>query len=230
MKKTKGYFTKETEEYIVKYNQSKDPDEKNRIFTEHIYYPFYKLAENIIHTFKFYKLDNDSIENLKYEIVSMLHQEKIAKFDPSKGSKAFSYFGTIVKRWLIAYCNRNYDKENRQVPLDSFIEKSEDESSFEIAPTLTLSGFIDNWVAEMYCKLDEMFPKDSDKQIADALLTIMRTRQDLDIISSKKALYVYVREITGSETPYITKVLLKLKKEFQEKYQKFYDEGLISVD
>lgn len=228
MRKSRTYFTKETEKYIVKYNQTTDPEEKNRIFTEHIYYPFYKLAENIIHTFKFYKTDVDSIEDLKCDIVTMLLQDKISKFDPSLGTKAFSYFGTIVKRWLIAYCNRNQLRENKQVPLDYFTEKDGEIKNFEVAPTLTLAGFIDNWVAEMYCNLDDMFPKDSDKQIADALLTIMRTRQDLSVISSKKTIYIYVREITGCETPYITKVLLKLKKNFKEKYQDFYEKGLIS--
>ena len=76
-----NYFTKETEEYINKYNSSIDTEYRNKIFTEHIYYPFYKLAENIIHTFKFYYTDVDKIEDLKHEIVSMLLEEKIIKFD-----------------------------------------------------------------------------------------------------------------------------------------------------
>ena len=97
-KKSKAnYFTKETEEYIVKFNESKDQDYRRKIFTDHIYYPFYKLAENIIHTFKFYYTDVDKIEDLKHEIVSMLYEEKIMKFDPTNGAKAYSYFGTIVK-------------------------------------------------------------------------------------------------------------------------------------
>ena len=111
IKKSKAnYFTKETEEYIVKYNESEDNTYRNSIFTEHIYYPFYKLAENIIHTFKFYYTDVDKIEDLKHEIVSMLLEEKIMKFDPTNGAKAYSYFGTIVKRWLINYNNKNYKK------------------------------------------------------------------------------------------------------------------------
>ena len=53
-KKSKNnYFTKETEEYIVRYNNSIDSDYRAKIFTDYIYFPFYKLAENIIHTFKF---------------------------------------------------------------------------------------------------------------------------------------------------------------------------------
>ena len=103
-KKSKAnYFTQETEEYIKKFNNSTDEEYKNAIFTEHIYFPFYKLAENIIHTFKFYYTDVDRIEDLKHEIVSMLYEEKIMKFNPDIGAKAYSYFGTIVKRWLINY-------------------------------------------------------------------------------------------------------------------------------
>ena len=102
-----NYFTKETEDYIVLYNNSDDIEYKNRIFTKHIYLPFYKLAENIIHTFKFYYTDVDQIEDLKHEIVSVLLEEKISKFDPTRGAKAYSYFGTIVKRWLINYNNKN---------------------------------------------------------------------------------------------------------------------------
>ena len=59
-----NYFTKETEDYIVKFNESKDQTYRQKIFTEHIYFPFYKLAENIIHTFKFYYTDVDQIEDL----------------------------------------------------------------------------------------------------------------------------------------------------------------------
>jgi hypothetical protein len=76
-KKSKAnYFTAETEEYIVRYNLSIDSDYRARIFTDHIYIPFYKLAENIIHTFKFYYTDVERIEDLKHEVVSMLLEEK----------------------------------------------------------------------------------------------------------------------------------------------------------
>ena len=91
-----NYFTKETEEYIKKYNVSTDQEYRNKIFTDHIYIPFYKLAENIIHTFKFYYTDVDKIEDLKHEIVSVLLEEKIMKFDPTNGAKAYSYFGTCL--------------------------------------------------------------------------------------------------------------------------------------
>ena len=89
-KKSKAnYFTKETEDYIVKYNTSTDDEYRAKIFTDHIYLPFYKLSENIIHTFKFYYTDVEQIEDLKHEVVTVLLEEKIMKFDPTNGAKTF---------------------------------------------------------------------------------------------------------------------------------------------
>ena len=55
-KKAKGvqYFTQETEDAIVRYNNSTSHPEKEKIYHQYIHYPFFKLTENINHTFKFY--------------------------------------------------------------------------------------------------------------------------------------------------------------------------------
>jgi len=222
-----NYFTKETEDYIVKYNNSSDIEYKNRIFTEHIYLPFYKLAENIIHTFKFYYTDVDKIEDLKHEIVSVLLEEKIMKFDPTNGAKAYSYFGTIVKRWLINYNNKNY-KKLKQIGSFSDMEDSfEQKLDVESPSAKTLNIFLDEWISETYDRLDELFYKPNEIQVADAVLTIFKTRHDLDIFK-KKALYIYIREMTDCETPVLTRVINTLKKEWYTKYQKYYDQGLLT--
>ena len=222
-----NYFTTETEEFINRYNESTDIDYRNKIFTEHIYYPFYKLAENIIHTFKFYYTDVDKIEDLKHEIVSMLLEEKIMKFDKNNGAKAYSYFGTIVKRWLINYNNKNYKKLKK---VGSFTEAEDDTyndaTSFDDEHTITLSQFLDLYVQEMYDQLEEIFTKESEMKIADAILTIFSKRRDLDIFK-KKALYIYIREMTDCETPHLTKVVNKLKDEFYKLYDNYISAGLI---
>ena len=227
-KKSKAnYFTSETEEYIKLYNTSTDDVYRAKIFTDHIYLPFYKLAENIIHTFKFYYTDVERIEDLKHEVVSVLLEEKIMKFDPDNGAKAYSYFGTIVKRWLINYNNINY-KKLKQIGSFSDIEESYEELEDKRAPgTKTLSVFLDEWVDEMYNEIDYMFTKEQELKIADAVLTIFKTRHDLDIFK-KKALYIYIREMTDCETPQLTKVLNVLKVNFYDKYQTYYDLGLLS--
>jgi|TARA_B100000902_G_scaffold396229_1_gene456715 hypothetical protein len=227
-KKAKAnYFTTETEQYIVKYNTSTDSEYRNKIFTEHIYLPFYKLAENIIHTFKFYYTDVEKIEDLKHEIVSVLLEEKIMKFDPTNGAKAYSYFGTIVKRWLINYNNKNY-KKLKQIGswddvADGYVPEQKDINDVGI----TLAQFIDKWVEGCYDELEELFKKEHERRIADAVLTLFKTRNDLEIFK-KKALYIYIREMTDCDTPNLTRVITKLKLNFKDKYQKLYDEGLIS--
>ncbi len=74
-KKNNDYFTEETQAAILKFRASENQDERDKLYREKIHYALYKLAENIIHTFKFYYLDSESIEDLKYEIISFLLQK-----------------------------------------------------------------------------------------------------------------------------------------------------------
>lgn len=227
-KKSKAnYFTQETEDYIIKYNQSDDPEYRSKIFRQHIYYPFWKLAENIIHTFKFYYMDVDQVEDLKHEIVSVIVEEKIMKFDPTVGAKAYSYFGTIIKRWLINYNNNNFKKLKRQKSFEVVEESYEITPEVEEIPTKSLSLFIDEWIEECYSELDTLFDKGRDKEIADAVLTVFKTRHSLELFK-KKALYIYIRNITECETPQLTKVTSILKSHFKIKYQYYLKLGLLS--
>ena len=222
-----NYFTSETEEYIVKFNTSTDQDYRKKIFSEHIYLPFYKLAENIIHTFKFYYTDVEKIEDLKHEVVAVLYEEKIMKFDPTNGAKAYSYFGTIVKRWLINYNNVNYKKLKQRATFESIEDSYESDQDLDAPGKITLSKFIDSWVDTMYDQLELIFPKESDMRVADAVLTVFKSRNDLEIFK-KKALYIYIREMTECDTPQLTRVITKLKEEFKDRYQVLYDKGLIT--
>lgn len=225
-KASSNYFTKETEDYIVKFNNSEDTEYRNSIFTEHIYFPFYKLAENIIHTFKFYYTDVEKIEDLKHEVVTMLMSEKIDKFDPTNGAKAYSYFGTIVKRWLINYNNKNYKKLKQIGSFDDIEDSYEVDTNVRSKNAISLSTFLDSWIEEAYSDLEELFPKESDQEIADAVLTVFKTRYDLDIFK-KKALYIYIREMTECETPHLTRVISVLKEDFYANYRILSEQGLI---
>ena len=229
-KKSKAnYFTQETEDAIVAYNNSTDMVFRDRIFTEKIYFPFYKLVENIIHTFKFYYTDVDDLEDLKLEVVSLLVEEKMHMFDPTRGAKAYSYFGTIVKRHLINYNNKNYKRLKQLTPVDVW-EGSYNLETPEVHPyAITLKQLFDIYIDRTYEKLEDLFPKDSDREVADAVLTLFRKRYDLEIFK-KKALYIYIREMTGTETPYLTRVINVLKDEFYSLYENFEDKGLIDLN
>lgn len=218
------YFTQETEDAIVLYNASSDPVFRDRIFKAKIYHALYKLSENIIHTFKFYYMDTESVEDLKLDVVCMLVEEKLHRFDPTNGAKAFSYFQTIVKRWLINYNNKNY-KKLKQVGSFSDVEESyEPELSDTSTRTATISTVVEHFVEDCYEKLDTMFSKQQELEVADAVLTLFKTRHDLGIFK-KKALYIYIREMTDCETPTLTKVVSRLKDEFYAVYDKYQQAG-----
>jgi hypothetical protein len=223
-----NYFTEKTENAIILYNNTQDRDERARIFSEHIYFPFYKLAENIIHTFKFYYTDVDDVEDLKHRIITMLLDEKIGKFNPSIGAKAYSYFGTIVKRWLINYNNKNYKLLKRRGALDEYTGYVEEPEEMAEESAIELKVYVDEYVKRMYSELDELFDRESDRKIADAILTIFATRTDLDIFK-KKALYIYIREITNCKTPHLTYVISVLKREFYKEFYERLDQGTLRL-
>ena len=158
----------------------------------------------------------------------MLLEEKISKFDATNGAKAYSYFGTIVKRWLINYNSKNYKKLKQVGSFDDIEESYESFTDLKLPGGLTLSQFIDIWVQQMYSKLPVLFTKDTEQQIADAVLIIFKTRYDLDIFK-KKALYIYIREMTDCETPHLTKVISTLREEFYKMYYKYYDKGILTI-
>ena len=119
VKKKKGvqYFTQDTEDSIVLYNNTPDPEVRSRIYRDKIHYAFFKLTENIIHTFKFYYTEVDNIEDLQHEVITFL-LSKIHLYDQSKGAKAYSYFGTIAKRYLILSNQKNYKKRIETIDVD----------------------------------------------------------------------------------------------------------------
>ena len=223
-----NYFTQDTEDAIVAYNNSKDVTFRQKIFTDRIYYPFYKLVENIIHTFRFYYTDVEDLEDLKHEVISLLVEEKIHMFDSTRGAKAYSYFGTIVKRHLINYNNKNYKRLKSLAPVEDF-NGTYDLDTADVRPySFTLRQIFDIYIEKTYDKLDDLFPKEADRKVADAILILFKKRYDLDIFK-KKALYIYIREMTGTETPYLTKVINVLKAEFYQLYSGLEEQGLIDL-
>lgn len=218
------YFTQGTEDAIVRYNNTSDPVLRDKIFTREIYYPFYKLVENIIHTFKFYYTDVHDIEDLKLEIISILVEEKIHRFDPTNGAKAFSYFQTIVKRWLINYNNKNYKRLKQVGSFDEMQDSYETGLDDESTQKITIANLVNQYVDLMYNEIETIFPKEQDQKVADAVLTLFKTRYDLEIFR-KKALYIYIREITECETPTLTRVISKLKEEFYKLYNSYQEAG-----
>ena len=225
-RKPKGvqYFTQDTENAINEYNNTTDFELKDKIYRERIHYAFFKLTENIIHTFKFYYTEVDNIQDLQHEVITFL-LSKIHLFNPARGAKAFSYFGTIAKRYLIITNTKNYKKRVDKAPIEEI--ESNENFSYRIDEGSSqdrLSNFLDEYVTYCTTNIYTLFPKEYDARIADAILELFRKRENLDVFN-KKALYIYIREIIDVKTPKITKIANQLYDIFKENYVFYLEHG-----
>lgn len=221
-KKQNIYFTQDTEDAIVEYNTCEDDILKNEIYTKRIHPAFYKLAEIMIHRFKFYNFDVPH-EDVKHEVVAFLH-EKIGKYDNSTGFKAFSYFSIIAKNYLIAENNKNYYQYKRRYSVESIdTERNVVNEQIRTEFVDEQKDFIDLFVdiSEKYLPL--IFTKNRDIQVADSVIYLFKTRDNIENYN-KKALYILIRERTGVRTQYITNVITKIKDIYIKLYKE-YNEG-----
>jgi len=226
-KKGKNYYFHEgTEKAIIRYNNSDDPILKNKIYNEHIRAAFDKLAENIIHTFKFYYFDVSS-EEVKHEVISFLVMN-MHKFKEGKG-KAFSYFSIVAKNYLILNNNKNYKMgkiHSEMKVLDYKRNLMGEQGTKDSAEKSVL--FVDELQRFWDTNLTNIFRRDKDIRVADAVLHIFRIKDNIENFN-KKALYILIREMTGSNTQHITRIINVMKKYNSRLYTEFEKEGVVDI-
>jgi hypothetical protein len=219
------YFHQGTEDAIIRLNKETRSHMKERIYNEHIKTPFEKLAENIIHTFKFYYFDVPS-EDVKHEVVSFLYMN-IHKFAEGKG-KAFSYFSIVAKNYLILHNNNNYKKMKQH--------DSEDVMDYKRDPITELRGkesrnmkmeYIEQLADYWRNNLTTVFKRKKDLDVANSVVELIDMRHNIDNFN-KKALYILIREMTGSNTQHITRVINVMKKHHNNLHKAYLTTG--SVD
>ena len=238
-KKSKVYFGMATQEAIIEYNEATSSAVRNKIYTERIHAAFDKLCENIIHTYKFYYFDTAS-DSVKHEVTSFLILN-MHKYDHNKG-KAFSYFGTIAKNWLILNNNGNYKRYKTHVKIpESDTPQGQTPRNLNIASGASQSyylqphddeenfnEFVGYMVRYFETKIPSLFKKRRDIMIADSVVELFRRREMIENFN-KKALYVLVREMTGYSTQHITKVINVLKKHYRNLIDEYERTGTIKL-
>tara|TARA_Y100000593_G_scaffold32136_1_gene63371 strand:+ start:235 stop:993 length:759 start_codon:yes stop_codon:yes gene_type:complete len=220
------YFHQGTEKAIIRYNNSDNPHLKNKIYNEHIRTAFDKLAENIIHTFKFYYFDVSS-EEVKNEVVSFLVLN-MHKFKEGKG-KAFSYFSIVAKNYLILNNNKNYKMGKIHDKLDVMDYKRNVTSELTDRDRSEINNmFTEELVRFWEHNLTNIFKRDKDIRVADSVLHLFRIKQNIENFN-KKALYILIREMTGSNTQHITRIINVMKKYNNRLYTEFEKDGVVDI-
>lgn len=218
------YFGPEVDISIVKYNSTEDSAERSRIYQKEIKPAFEKLVQNIIHTFKFYYTDSQTLEQVQHEVVSFL-VEKLPKFKAPNG-KAFSYFSIVAKNYCILKNKNNYKKltshDRIDMAIDSELEHISDDTDIEH----NVSDFIDKFVEYWDNNLETTFTKKADRVLAASVIELFRKRERIELFN-KKALYIYIREMSDASTQQITKMVKIMKEKYASMYTDYLQYGSI---
>jgi len=215
------YITSETDAQIKIYLESNDLVVKHEIFNTCIKPAFEKLIENQIYVYGFYTIDD--VETLKRDALANLY-EMLPKFDPNRGKKSFSYFNVVCKNWFIQKI-RERDKRMKGMvstdtnfDLDGEIAKSN--STHIMRPHEDDITDREFWKS-LFENMDvwrKLLLKKTEKQVLEAVIFMLQNPYMITIYN-KKAIYLYLRELTGLSTKQVVVNLKKIK----DLYVKFKD-------
>ena len=209
------YFTQVHEDAIIKYASSDCIKLKTQLYIDLIHPAFDEMVDKIVFTYKFTSLPN--IDELRDDCKVWL-TTILAKYDPNRGSKAFSYFSVITKNWFIHKVKQKTKRAKREVDYEDALKELTFEQIAYYSPYHNDREKKEFW-KNLEIEMDGWGTNDmneSEKKTYDAIRIVLNSVDDIDIFN-KKAIYLYLREITGMNTKQIVTQLNK----FRAKYRLF---------
>lgn len=184
------------------------------------------MVNKIVFTYKFNNLPN--IEDLKEECKIWI-TTILEKFDPSKGSKAFSYFSVITKNWFI----HKVKKVSRQNKKEIFLDDAEHQKEFDYENLIVYTEYDndrqnDEFWSHLWCEIEnwkKLDLKENEKKVLEAISVLLDNPDSIEIFN-KKAIYLYVREITDLNTKQVVNNLNKIRQKYKQ-FKKDWDDGEI---
>ena len=213
-KSTKNYyFTKVHEDAIVKYAATNDRDLRTTLYIEYIQPAFDQMVDKIIYTYRFTSLPNiDSHkDDCKIWLTTILN-----KYDPNKGSKAFSYFSVVTKNWFIHKVKKTQKQNRTEVYLEDLVNPLEENLISQVPTYESKRQDLEFWASfgtEMKT-WDSFMLKENEKKVLMAVRILLDSADEIEIFN-KKAIYLYLREITGLNTKQVVNNLNKLRKRYR---------------
>ena len=227
-----NYFTLDTDDAIERFQAAGTDEERHRIFNDEIRPAFEKLIENLIFVYKFFKFGD--VDTLKRECLTDLYNT-IGKYDVNKSndpkketSKSFSYFNMVAKNWFIAKsreaAKRNRNESDLYYDLDH--EAVRNDPNFMVSPYEEEVEEREKW-QEFYKAMEswqDQLKKTNELKVLEAIDYLMK-HSDMVTIYNKKAVYLYLRELTGLTTKQIVVNLKKIKGLYVEWYDTYHSTG-----
>ena len=223
-KSKRYYFTEVHEEAILKYCSSVDKKERSELYIVLIEPAFSEMVDKIVFTYKFSTLPNIDIlrDECKIWLTTVLN-----KFDASKGSKAFSYFSVITKNWFIHKVKKNNQRHKREIQFDD-LSKDLEHNYMSIS-----DHYDDNrekkefwnhlWKQIEFWSQENL--RTNERKVLEAIKILLENSDNIEIFN-KKAIYLYLRELTGLNTKQVVNNLNKMRARYQN-FKKDWNEGKI---
>jgi len=219
-KKSKLYFNSDTQAAIVAYQNATEKAERDKLYMTEIAPAFEKLVENLININKFTGL-HDTFDNLKNDCINFLF-ETLMKFDPTRGTNAFSYFNVVAKRWLIIRSKQKVQRLKRSVSLD-------DHDSLTITEQLMVDDHnvvqsieenidkisLANNIITMMHDIKGKVKTENEVACVNAIITIFENVQDIDLLN-KSAVLLYMRELSGLTPKQLTAAMQSIKRHYKK--------------
>lgn len=216
------YFNKDTQAAIEKFKSMKDePDDKPRmeIYQKEILPAFDKLSENLIYVYGF-KSPYASADELKNDCIAFLF-ETIHKWDPARGTKAFSYFNVVAKNWLIINTRKHLKRRNRHVSIDDPMGMSnaqkEQFEAYDYVPPPDEEMIKRQQKVEILNLIQDMKVKmtnENEIRCLCAVETLFSSIEELELLN-KRAVLVYIREISGLDKKHMSKAMSVIRRHYR---------------
>jgi hypothetical protein len=216
---TNLYFGPEQEKAVVKFLTSESYSERNKIYNESLKDPINKMVESIIRRYKLYRKDYE-YEDVHGDTLSFLIT-KMHNFKPDKNKKAYSYFGTICKHYLLGQLIKDDKKLKTDVSYEDVylsVEKMDDYVYNIDNEKMQLDNFISEISASIKAEIEHNKLSETELKVGDALTKILDNWEDIfEQVESgnkynKNLILSYIREITDLTTKDIRVGMRRYKK------------------
>ena len=213
-----NYFDVREETAVKKFLIAETSEEKNKIYNEFLRAPLDKMISSIIRRYKLYRKDMD-FEEIHTDTHSFL-MTKVDKFKPSKNKKAYSYFGTICKNYLMGQIIKDQKETNRKVSyedISSTIEERPDMIYRIDEDILDTNLIISSYLNELKEYVDSENLNDNEKKLGFALIDLFNNYDTIFTGTennkfNKNIILLSLREMTNLSTKEIRGSIKKFKK------------------
>ena len=213
-----NYFDVREEEAVRNFLLATSSYEKNKIYNQFLRGPLDKMISSIIRRYKLYRKDMD-FEEIHTDTHSFL-MTKVDKFKPDKNKKAYSYFGTICKNYLMGQIIKDQKDSNRKISyedISSTIENRPDLIYYIDTDQIDASTVVNKFVDELKKYIDSSNLNENERRLGFALIDLFENHKTIFVGNdnkkfNKNIILLSLREMTNMNTKEIRSAMKKFKK------------------